>query len=129
MDRRREDPRHSRRHWQGRQGAVPRDALLGSGTPPHSQNEGEVPGKPAFRIDATADSEVVECTRDAAVWRAAQRARLGSSSIIVRMSSVRKLAAEAADNGLLTPEPAAGIQRVKSAKCRLYCFGLFADTC
>jgi site-specific recombinase XerD len=42
--------------------------------------------------------------------------RLGSSSIIIRMSAIRKLAAEAADNGLLAPELAAGIARVKSAK-------------
>jgi integrase len=42
---------------------------------------------------------------------------LGSSSIIIRMSAIRKLAAEAADNGLLAPELAAGISRVKSAKC------------
>jgi site-specific recombinase XerC len=41
---------------------------------------------------------------------------LGSSSIIIRMSAIRKLAAEAADNGLLAPELAAGISRVKSAK-------------
>ena len=33
------------------------------------------------------------------------------------MSAIRKLAAEAADNGLLAPELAAGISRVKSAKC------------
>jgi len=32
------------------------------------------------------------------------------------MSAIRKLAAEAADNGLLAPELAAGISRVKSAK-------------
>ena len=50
-------------------------------------------------------------------WRASLEARgLGSSSIIIRMSAVRKLAAEAADNGLLAPELAAGISRVKSAK-------------
>jgi len=42
--------------------------------------------------------------------------KLGSSSIIVRMSAIRKLAVEATDNGLLAPELAAGIQRVKSAK-------------
>jgi integrase len=33
------------------------------------------------------------------------------------MSAIRKLAAEAADNGLLAPELAAGISRVKNAKC------------
>jgi hypothetical protein len=32
------------------------------------------------------------------------------------MSAIRKLAAEATDNGLLAPELAAGISRVKSAK-------------
>jgi len=50
-------------------------------------------------------------------WRASlEDRRLGSSSIIIRMSAIRKLAAEAADNGLLAPELAAGIARVKSAK-------------
>ncbi len=42
--------------------------------------------------------------------------RLGSSSIIIRMSAIRKLGAEAADNGLLAPELAQGISRVKSVK-------------
>jgi hypothetical protein len=32
------------------------------------------------------------------------------------MSAIRKLAIEASDNGLLAPELAAGIARVKSAK-------------
>src|ERR1700733_9688007 len=50
-------------------------------------------------------------------WGGSLEARkLGSSSIIVRMSAIRKLAAEAADNCLLAPELAAGISRVKSAK-------------
>jgi hypothetical protein len=50
-------------------------------------------------------------------WRVSLEARrLGSSSIIIRMSAIRKLAAEAADNGLLAPELAASISRVKSAK-------------
>src|SRR5277367_4917287 len=52
-------------------------------------------------------------------WRASLEARgLGSSSIIIRMSAIRKLAGEAADNGLLAPELAAGIARVKSAKTK-----------
>ncbi len=51
-------------------------------------------------------------------WRVSlEERKLGSSSIIIRMSAIRKLAAEAADNGLLAPELAAGISRVKSAKC------------
>ena len=50
-------------------------------------------------------------------WRVSlEDRRLGSSSIIIRMSAIRKLAAEAVDNGLLAPELAAGISRVKSAK-------------
>jgi integrase len=52
-------------------------------------------------------------------WRVTLEERgLGSSSIIVRMSAIRKLAVEATDNGLLAPELAAGIQRVKIAKDR-----------
>src|ERR1051326_7072875 len=43
-------------------------------------------------------------------WRASLEARgLGSSSINIRLSAVRKLAAEATDNGLLAPELAAGV--------------------
>jgi site-specific recombinase XerD len=50
-------------------------------------------------------------------WRVSLEARsLGSSSIIIRMSAIRKLAAEAVDNLLLAPELAAGMSRVKSAK-------------
>src|SRR3954462_12938982 len=50
-------------------------------------------------------------------WRVALEARgLGSVSINVRITAVRKLAVEAADNGLLAPELAAGIARVKSAR-------------
>ena len=47
-------------------------------------------------------------------WRVSLEGRgLGSSSLIVRMSAIRKLAAEAADNGLLAPEVATGILKVK----------------
>jgi site-specific recombinase XerD len=49
-----------------------------------------------------------------AAWRVALEARgLGAVSINVRITSVRKLAVEAADNGLLAPELANGITRVK----------------
>src|SRR5262249_14459332 len=49
-----------------------------------------------------------------AAWRVALEARgLGAVSINVRITAVRKLAVEAADNGLLAPEIAAGITRVK----------------
>jgi site-specific recombinase XerD len=47
-------------------------------------------------------------------WRVALEARgLGAVSIIVRITPVRKLAVEAADSGLLAPELANGITRVK----------------
>src|SRR5215813_3442817 len=49
-----------------------------------------------------------------AAWRVALEARkLGAVSINVRITAVTKLAVEAADNGLLAPELAAGITRVK----------------
>src|SRR5438874_4008685 len=52
-------------------------------------------------------------------WRVALEARgLGSSSINVRITAVRKLAVEAADNGLLAPELAAGITRIKGVKSK-----------
>ena len=47
-------------------------------------------------------------------FAAAHRSRADN----VRITAVRKLAAEAADNGLLAPELAAGITRVKGAKSK-----------
>jgi site-specific recombinase XerD len=52
-------------------------------------------------------------------WRVSLEARgLGSVSINVRITAVRKLAVEAADNGLLAPELAAGIARIKGARSK-----------
>src|SRR5258707_1639761 len=52
-----------------------------------------------------------------AAWRVALEARgLGPVSINMRITAVRKLAVEAADNGLLAPELAAGITRIKGVK-------------
>src|ERR1700687_3690946 len=52
-------------------------------------------------------------------WRVALEARgLGSISINVRITAVRKLAVEAADNGLLAPELAAGITRIKGVRSK-----------
>jgi site-specific recombinase XerD len=52
-------------------------------------------------------------------WRVALEARaLGAVSINVRITAVRKLAVEAADNGLLAPELASGITRVKGVKSK-----------
>src|ERR1700719_1884169 len=50
-------------------------------------------------------------------WRVTlESRRLGSVSINVRITAVRKLAVEAADNGLLAPELAAGIARIKGVR-------------
>src|SRR3979490_1408622 len=52
-------------------------------------------------------------------WRVSLEARgLGSISINVRITAVRKRAVEAADNGLLAPELAAGITRIKGVKSK-----------
>ena len=52
-------------------------------------------------------------------WRVALEARgLGAVSINVRITAVRKLAVEAADNGLLAPELANGITRVNGVKSK-----------
>src|SRR2546425_4306864 len=42
--------------------------------------------------------------------------QLAAGTINVRLAAVRRLAYEAADSGLLSPELAAGIRRVKGAK-------------
>jgi site-specific recombinase XerC len=50
-------------------------------------------------------------------WRVALEARgLGPISINVRITAVRKLAVESADNGLLAPELASGIARIKGVR-------------
>src|ERR1700723_1439459 len=50
-------------------------------------------------------------------WRVALEARkLGPISINVRITAVRKMAVEAADNGLLAPELASGIARIKGVQ-------------
>jgi integrase len=52
-------------------------------------------------------------------WRVTLEARgLGAISVNVRITAVRKLAVEAADNGLLAPELAAGITRIKGVKMK-----------
>ena len=50
-------------------------------------------------------------------YRAAlEAAGLSASSINIRLSAIRKLAAEAADNGLLAPDAASAVARVRGAK-------------
>ena len=43
--------------------------------------------------------------------------QLAPNTINGRLAAVRRLAYEAADSGLLSPDLAAGIRRVKGAKC------------
>jgi hypothetical protein len=45
-----------------------------------------------------------------------EQKNLAPSTINVRLAAVRRLAYEASDTGLLSPELAAGIRRVKGAK-------------
>ncbi len=45
-----------------------------------------------------------------------EQKNLAPSTINARLAAVRRLAYEASDSGLLSPEPAAGIARVKGAK-------------
>jgi site-specific recombinase XerD len=47
---------------------------------------------------------------------ALEAAGLSASSINVRLSAIRKLASEAADNGFLAPDAAAAVSRVRGAK-------------
>src|SRR5215468_9521535 len=59
-----------------------------------------------------------------AAWRVALEARgLGAVSINVRITAVRKLAVESADNGLLARELANGITRVKGVASKGGCLG------
>src|SRR6185369_11386004 len=52
-----------------------------------------------------------------AAWRVHLESRgLGSVSINVRITAVRKLALEAADNGLLASDLAAGVARIKGVR-------------
>jgi site-specific recombinase XerD len=54
-----------------------------------------------------------------AAWRVAlEERKLGPISINVRLTAVRKLAVEAADNGLLAPALAAGIARIKGVRAQ-----------
>ena len=72
-----------------------------------------VPGRPRPRVHATVQKYRTEL----------ETKGLASSSINVRLSAIRRLALEAADNGLIAPELAAGIARAKGAKRNGVCLG------
>ena len=50
------------------------------------------------------------------IARILKHARLASGTVNLRLAAVRRLAYEAADSGVLSPEQAAGIRRIKGAK-------------
>jgi hypothetical protein len=49
-------------------------------------------------------------------WLELEARRVAPATINLRLAAVRRLAYEAADTGLLSPDLAAGIRRVKGAK-------------
>jgi len=82
---------------------------------PHSKR---VYGKALEEFVNWAREQGIDAFTKAAVQRfrvSLEEKHLAPSSINVRLTAVRKLAAEAADNGLLDPQLAAGIGRVKGA--------------
>jgi site-specific recombinase XerD len=93
-----------------------KDLVLDAVTSPHSRRSYELAldgfiewwhqeGRPPF-TKATVQAFRAKLENDG----------LASATINVRLSAIRKLAVEAADNGLLDPDLAAGIGRVKGAK-------------
>jgi integrase/recombinase XerD len=90
--------------------------VLDSVTSPHSKRAYEQALDAFERWCAqTAATGFTKATVQA--YRAAlEGAGLAASSINVRLSAIRKLAAEAADNGLLAPEVAAAVSRARGAK-------------
>src|SRR5436305_9296046 len=90
--------------------------VLDSVTSPHSKRAYEQ-ALDAFErwCAATGTAGFTKATVQA--YRSAlEAARLAASSINVRLSAIRKLAAEAADNGLLAPEVAAAVSRLLGTK-------------
>jgi site-specific recombinase XerD len=90
--------------------------VLDSVTSPHSKRAYEQ-ALDAFERWCAATGITAFTKATVQAWRAAlETAGLAASSINVRLSAVKKLAGEAADNGLVAPEVAAAIARVKGAK-------------
>src|ERR1051326_3772105 len=90
--------------------------VLDSVTSQHSRRAYET-ALEAFRDWCTGQGIAGFTKATVQAWRAAlEAARLAPSTINVRLSAVRKLASEAADNHLLAPEVAAAITRVRGAR-------------
>jgi site-specific recombinase XerD len=93
-----------------------KDLVLDSVTSPHSRRAYETALDGFFGWwDAQGRPPFAKATVQA--FRSQLEAEgMSPSTINVRLSAIRKLATEAADNGLLAPELAAGIARVRGAK-------------
>jgi site-specific recombinase XerD len=90
--------------------------VLDSVTSPHSKRAYEQ-ALDAFETWCAAGSVTGFSKATVQAWRATlETAGLAASSINVRLSAVKKLAMEAADNGLVAAEVAAAVLRVKGAK-------------
>ena len=90
--------------------------VLDSVTSPHSKRAYEQALDAFARWCAETRADGFTKATVQAYRTALEAAGLAASSINVRLSALKKLAAEAADNGWLAPELAAGIARVKGAK-------------
>jgi site-specific recombinase XerD len=90
--------------------------VLDSVTSPHSKRAYEQALDAFERWCAKTGSTGFTKATVQAYRSALEAAGLAASSINVRLSAIRKLAAEAADNGLLAPEVAAAVSRVRGAK-------------
>jgi site-specific recombinase XerD len=90
--------------------------VLDSVTSPHSRRA-YANALEAFRQWSEASTPAAFTKATVQRYRAALEERgLAAASINVQLSAIRKLAAEASDNGFLAPEIAAAIGRVKGAK-------------
>jgi site-specific recombinase XerD len=93
-----------------------KNLVLDSVTSPHSKRAYEQ-ALDGFERWCAATGVAAFTKATVQAWRATlETAGLAASSINVRLSAVKKLAMEAADNGLVAPEVAAAIARVKGAK-------------
>jgi hypothetical protein len=79
-------------------------------------------GTAQSRVFAFNETVVLRCRLEL------ESGRLSPSTINLRLAAVRRLAYEAADIGLLSPELAAGIRRVKGANRRAFASATWLST-
>ena len=90
--------------------------VLDSVTSPHSKRAYEQALDAFTRWCATTGAAGFTKATVQAYRAALEATGLAASSINVRLSAIRKLASEATDNGLLSPEVASAVARVRGAK-------------